>query len=196
MSDSCRVSVLVPICNVERYLRECLNSLLSQTLDDIQIICIDDGSTDSSPRILDEFSRRDSRIEVITKSNSGYGDSMNIGLSHAKGEYVGILESDDFGDADMFESLYSYAKKYDADVVKSEFYYHRTGDDPSEDEIAGNMAGCYCGSLFSPLDHQEMFLMQPAIWSGLYKRSFLEENNIHFLLVKHILKLLFRQAHG
>lgn len=181
MSDSCQVSVLVPICNVERYLRECLNSLISQTLDNIQIICIDDGSTDSSPRILEEFSKRDSRIEVITKPNSGYGDSMNVGLSHAKGEYVGILESDDFGDAKMFESLYSYAKKYDADVVKSEFYYHRTGDDPSTDEIAGNMAGCYCGSPFHPLDHQEMFLMQPAIWSGLYRRSFLEENDIHFL---------------
>lgn len=181
MSNSCQVSILVPVCNVERYLRECLSSLLSQTLENIQIICIDDGSTDSSPQILEEFRKRDHRIEVITKPNSGYGDSMNIGLSHAKGEYVGILESDDFGDDNMFESLYSYAKKYDADVVKSEFYYHRTGDDPSKDEIAGNMAGCYCGSPFQPLDHQEMFLMQPAIWSGLYRRSFLEENAIRFL---------------
>ena len=179
--DECPVSILVPICNVERYLRECLSSLLAQTLEDIQIICIDDGSTDSSPQILDEFRKRDSRIEVVTKPNSGYGDSMNIGLSHAKGEYVGILESDDFCDNDMFESLYSYAKKHDADVVKSEFYYHKTGEDSSTDEIAGNMEGCYCGSPFNPLEHQEMFLMQPAIWSGLYRRSFLEENDIHFL---------------
>lgn len=177
----CAVSILVPICNVERYLGECLTSLLSQTLEDIQIICIDDGSTDSSPAILEEFSKRDSRIEVITKLNSGYGNSMNIGLSRARGEYVGILESDDFGEPDMFESLYRMAKENDADVVKSEFYYHKTGEDPSSDAIAGNMAGCYCGEPFAPLDHQEMFLMQPAIWSGLYRRSFLEENEIHFL---------------
>lgn len=181
MSASYSVSVLVPICNVERYLRECLTSLLSQTLEDIQIICIDDGSTDLSPVILDEFRKRDSRIEVITKPNSGYGNSMNIGLSRAKGEYVGILESDDFGEPDMFESLYKLAKESNADVVKSEFYYHKTGEDPSTDEVAGNMAGCYCGKPFNPLDHQEMFLMQPAIWSGLYRRSFLVENNIRFL---------------
>lgn len=78
------VSVLVPVFNVEKYLRQCLESLSCQTLDDIQIICIDDGSTDKSLEILREFEKKDSRFEVITKPNSGYGNSMNRGLAAAK----------------------------------------------------------------------------------------------------------------
>lgn len=98
-SDTPKVSLLVPICNVERYLRECLDSAVAQTLKDIEIICINDGSTDSSPDIIREYMERDPRVKMIDKANSGYGDSMNRGLEMACGEYVGILESDDF----MFE---------------------------------------------------------------------------------------------
>lgn len=103
--QSCAVSILVPVCNVKKYLRECLDSLERQTLENIQIICIDDGSTDSSPEILKEFQARDSRFEIISKKNSGYGDSMNQGLAQAHGEYIGIVESDDFVNFDMFEKL-------------------------------------------------------------------------------------------
>ena len=79
------VSILVPICNVERYLRECLDSLVNQTLKDIEIICLDDGSTDASLAVVEEFARRDPRIVVVSKPNSGYGDSMNKGLDLARG---------------------------------------------------------------------------------------------------------------
>ena len=91
-----KVSILVPICNVERYLRQCLDGLVNQTLEDIEVICINDGSTDSSLSIIREYERRDQRIVVIDKPNSGYGDSMNRGIDTARGEYVGIVESDDF----------------------------------------------------------------------------------------------------
>ena len=101
-----KVSILVPICNVERYLRECLNSLVNQTLREIEIICINDGSTDSSLSIIREYERRDERIVVIDKPNSGYGDSMNKGIELARGEYIGIVESDDFASLNMFETLY------------------------------------------------------------------------------------------
>lgn len=181
MSDACAVSVIVPVCNVERYLRECLESLAAQTLEDIQVICVDDGSTDSSLSILREFEKRDPRFEVITKPNAGYGHTMNMGLDCAKGEYVGILESDDFAETDMFESLYEMAKGADVDVVKTDFFYHVTDSDPKFDDLACNMVDCYCDEPFNPLDHQEMFLMQPAIWSGLYRRSFLLEKGIRFL---------------
>ena len=80
-SDTPKVSLLVPICNVERYLRECLDSAVAQTLKDIEIICINDGSTDSSPDIIREYMERDPRVKMIDKANSGYGDSMNRGLA-------------------------------------------------------------------------------------------------------------------
>ena len=99
------VSVLVPICNVEKYLDECLSSLQNQTLKDIEIICINDGSTDSSLDIINEFASEDPRFVVIDKSNSGYGDSMNRGLESARGKYISILESDDFLDADALEFM-------------------------------------------------------------------------------------------
>lgn len=181
MKSECAVSVIVPVCNVERYLRECLESLAAQTLKDIQVICVDDGSTDNSLSILREFEKRDPRFEVITKPNAGYGHTMNMGLDCAKGEYVGILESDDFAETDMFESLYEMAKGADVDVVKTDFFYHVTDSDPKFDDLACNMADCYCDEPFNPLAHQEMFLMQPAIWSGLYRRSFLLEKGIRFL---------------
>lgn len=179
--SKCSVSVLVPVCNVERYLRQCLDSLISQTLDDIQIICLDDGSTDSSPSILEEYRRIDNRIEVVTKPNSGYGDSMNIGLERAKGEYVGIVESDDFAEPDMFEQLYTFAKKYDADAVKSNFYAHTENRNPKDDELVVNFGEGPFDTAFCPLEYQDVFIWRAAIWSGLYRTEFLRENDIRFL---------------
>ena len=108
-----KISILVPIYNVEKYLRECLDSILNQTLKDIEIICINDGSTDSSLEILNEYSSKDSRVKIINKANSGYGASMNKGLEAASGEYIGIVESDDFIKTTMFEDLYNIAEKKD-----------------------------------------------------------------------------------
>ena len=104
-SGSPVLSLLIPIYNVQRYLRECLDSALAQTLKDIEIICINDGSTDNSPAIIREYMERDGRVKMIDKANSGYGDSMNHGLEMARGKYVGILESDDFMAPDALESL-------------------------------------------------------------------------------------------
>ena len=122
-----KVSILMPACNVEKFLRECMDSVVGQTLKDIEIICIDDGSKDSTGDILDEYAEQDDRIKVIHKPNSGYGHSMNVGLQNATGEYVGIIETDDFADPDMFEKLYEVAKRTDADVVKSNYYTYNYG---------------------------------------------------------------------
>lgn len=101
-----------------------MDSVVNQTLKDIEIICVDDGSTDSSATICDEYAAKDPRIKVIHKSNAGYGHSMNRGLENATGEYIGIVESDDFAELDMFENLYKLAKQNDADIVKSDFYLY------------------------------------------------------------------------
>ena len=121
-----KISILVPIYNVEKYLRECLESILAQTLKDTEIICINDGSTDSSPEILEEYRKKDSRIKIINKSNSGYGASMNMGFQFATADYIGIVESDDFVKPEMFEELYLIAQKNNADIVKSDYYDYIT----------------------------------------------------------------------
>lgn len=177
-----KVSILVPICNVERYLRECLNSLVNQTLREIEIICINDGSTDSSLSIIREYERRDERIVVIDKPNSGYGDSMNIGIELARGEYIGIVESDDFASLNMFETLYKEAAKNDLDVVRSNYYAHRTGEDSSCDYLVENLA--VCGSydkVFHPIDNPRVFMCQPAIWTSIYKKSMIDKGEVRFL---------------
>ena len=124
-----KVSVLVPIYNVEKYLDECLASLAKQTLKDIEIICINDGSTDNSPKILQKYAKKYSNFVVINKQNSGYGDSMNKGLEKATGEYIGIVESDDFIESDAFKKLYELAHKTKADIVKTNYFYHSKDGD-------------------------------------------------------------------
>ena len=177
-----KVSILVPICNVERFLRQCLDGLVNQTLEDIEIICINDGSTDSSLSIIREYERRDQRIVVIDKPNSGYGDSMNKGIDIARGEYIGIVESDDFAVIDMFEKLYKTAKKDDLDIVRSNYRAHVTGQDPAKDSLVENLAICGSyGKVFNPMDNPRVFMCQPAIWTSIYKKSLLDEHDVRFL---------------
>jgi glycosyltransferase involved in cell wall biosynthesis len=175
-----KVSILIPIFNVEKYLVECLDSVISQTLKDIEIICINDGSTDSSLSIIKKYAAKDPRIVVIDKKNSGYGDSMNQGLKKASGEYIGIVESDDWAEPDMFEKLYKLAKKHDVEVVKSNFF-----------EYLSNANSNKKFNLFLPREvdkvldpvssNSDIFLQMPAIWSGIYRRDFLNKNDIKFL---------------
>ena len=116
-----KVSIIVPTYNVEQYLVECMESIVNQTLQDIEIICVDDGSTDNSGKILDDYAQKDNRIKVIHKQNEGYGKAMNIGLDTATGEYIGIVEPDDYVALDMYESLYKIAKENDVDFVKADY---------------------------------------------------------------------------
>jgi glycosyltransferase involved in cell wall biosynthesis len=171
-----KVSVLVPIYNVEQYLPECLDSLCAQTLKNIEIICINDGSTDASGAILDEYAKNNSNIVVINKKNSGYGDSMNRGLEAATGEYIGIVESDDYIDANGFEKLYELARKTDADIVKANYYYH--SDD--KDEIHEVVKNQKLNKAITISDDYNILIEEPGIWSAIYRRDFLNDNKIRF----------------
>ena len=117
-----KVSIIVPVCNSAKYLENCLKSICAQTLKNIEIICINDGSSDESFEILSSFEKKDKRIRLVSKINEGYGCALNIGLNLAGGEYVGIVEPSDFIDKKMFEKLYSLSKKCDADIVKSAYF--------------------------------------------------------------------------
>ncbi len=111
------VSILVPVYKVENYLEECLDSLVNQTLKDIEIICVNDGSPDSSAKILEKYSKEDSRIVIVNKENGGLPSARNAGLNTARGEYVGFVDADDYAEPNMFEKLYKTAKKENSEIV-------------------------------------------------------------------------------
>lgn len=162
-----KVSIIVPICNVDKYLEKCLESIRIQTLKEFEVICIDDGSTDTSGVIAQRFAESDSRFKLIAKPNSGYGHTMNLGLAKAIGEFVGIIESDDFIDPTMFEALYTKAINGDYDVVKSDHFLYWS----NPERVVPSRS----------LEQKNVFDITPSIWSALYRRSFLEKNKIRFL---------------
>lgn len=110
------ISIIVPVYNVEKYLDKCINSILEQTYKDFELILIDDGSTDTSGKICDDYSEKDNRIKAIHKENSGLSSARNMGIDMAKGDYIGFIDSDDYISEDMYESLYNDIKKYNADI--------------------------------------------------------------------------------
>ena len=115
-----KVSVIIPVYNVEKYLSECLDSVINQTLKDIEIICIDDSSTDNSLSILEKYAKKDKRIKVIKQKNLGAGVARNRGLEVAKGEYIGFVDSDDYVDLDFFKKLYNKSKINKYDFIKGD----------------------------------------------------------------------------
>ena len=116
-----KVSIILPIYKVEKYLTKCLDSLINQTLSDIEIICIDDCSPDNSIRILREYALKDERIKIINlKENIGAAGARNKGLEVAKGEYLGFVDPDDYIDLNFYEELYKKALEDGADIVKAE----------------------------------------------------------------------------
>lgn len=174
-----KVSVVVPIYNVERYLCQCLDSIRAQTMEDIEIICVDDGSTDSSGRIIDQYAALDRRMKVLHRSNAGYGAAMNAGIRLAKGEFIGIVEGDDRIAPDMYEVLHRAAKDNDLDFVKSDAYYwfeildyHKRVHESILDDFYNHILGESDRNLFFD------FFMN--IWTGIYKKEFLNQYSISF----------------
>lgn len=178
--DAPRVSVLVPICNVERYLEECLDSLVAQYFTDFEAICINDGSTDGSRAIIQRYMDADKRFRVIDKPNSGYGASMNMGLANAVGEYIAILESDDFFEPNALGLLVDAAERNQSDVVKADFYLYWSTPQ-KHDELFHIVDDLEIGRTLRPIDDLAIFFRKPSIWSALYRANFLRENGIDFL---------------
>lgn len=176
-----KVSVILPIYNTEEYLYEAMESVVNQTLKEIEIICVNDGSTDNSLNIIKEYSSNDSRIKVIDGPNGGYGKAMNKGLNAATGEYIGILEPDDYVSLDMFEKLYDCAKANALDFVKADFYRFKTDEDGSKhlnyNRICKLNNDIY-NKVVNTSEDLSTFLFIMNTWSGIYSRSFLENNKI------------------
>ena len=175
-----KVSVIIPFNNVENYIEECLNSVLCQTLDDMEIILINDASTDRTLEIVKGYLQKDSRIKLINiNERKGQGFARNRGIEIAKGEYIGFVDSDDFIEPDMYECLYNSAKSNDTDISMCQV---REYDDINENYITSDYYSLSCLSafqneVFSAEDTKNYILdINVALWNKIYKREYL--NNI------------------
>ncbi len=178
-----KISVVVPIYKVENYLRECVDSILSQTLKDIEVILVDDGSPDGCPEIVDVYAQRDKRVVAVHQENAGYSAAVNRGIQLAKGEYVGIIESDDWIEPTMYEKLYASAKKYDTDVTKGMFTsYNSTLPVGTRDEVFRNFLGIDLDlapdGAFEITEWPQLVGFHASIWSAIYRAEFIKKIKI------------------
>ncbi len=177
-----KVSVVVPIYGVEKYLHQCVDSILAQTLKDIEIILVDDGSPDRCPEIVDEYAKKDNRIVAVHQPNGGYGKACNHGIRLARGEYIGLVESDDWIEPDMYEKLYNQITKFDADVCIASFYEYKSDstfpDGSHNKKFMETIDNTDNKKLFSILEHPFLYTVHESVWSKLYKSELIK--NIKF----------------
>lgn len=172
------VSVLIPVYNVEKYLRQCLDSLVNQTLKEIEIICVNDGSTDKSLSILQEYAKKDNRIVIINKQNGGLPSARNAGLIAANGKYVGFVDSDDYVDLDMFNILYDTAESKRAEIAicGAQCFPHDEDVPLWMKESLSPEETFFCNSDLNVFFTQKG--ARPFIWRYLVKRELIEKNQI------------------
>lgn len=173
----CKITVLVPVYNMKRYLPQCLDSLMAQTFMDVEFLCLDDGSTDGSAGILEAYAAKDKRFRIVHKPNSGYGASMNLGLRMAHGEYIGVVEADDFAAPEMFATLFAAATASGAEITKSNYYWY---DEAHGSRFRELLEGCPYGVLCSAQTVPRLMQTDAYIWSSLYRKDFLRDHGIWF----------------
>ncbi|SDB34541.1 glycosyltransferase [Eubacterium oxidoreducens] len=175
-----KVTVVIPTMNVEDYLNLALDSLTHQTLEKCEFIILNDGSTDHSMVIMQEYAAVDKRFVIVDKPNSGYGNSMNIGIDKARGEYLGILEPDDFVPVKMFEELYRVCKINELDFVKADFIRFTVNPDGSLMEKYNRLTGKkkYYNKVINTSEERETFKFIMNTWSGIYSVDFLNKYQI------------------
>ena len=149
--NSIKVSVIIPIYNEESHLQQCLDSVLAQTLQEIEVLCVDDGSTDRTPEMLQAYASKDTRVHVFRQQNQYAGAARNLGMKYARGRYLSFLDGDDYFEPDMLEKMYQAAESEKLDIVicKSLQYDEETGEVVSSD-----------------LSFEVSFLEQPGVFSG------------------------------
>lgn len=184
MNQEIKVSVVIPIYNAERHLAQCLESVLKQSLQEIEVICVDDGSTDRSPEILRQYAQKDNRVRILSQKNQHAGVARNNGMKAARGRYLAFLDADDYYIDGALEQLLQVAEQNHLDFVKGSFFRL---------DVSSNLRYTTYYSTNSCISHSQRkrvlsFRKLPARllnaadvpWNGLYRRTFLEKSNIHF----------------
>lgn len=168
-----KVSVIVPVYNTEVYLKKCLTRLINQTYSDIEFILIDDGSTDSSSELLEEFAAKDSRIRLVHKKNGGQASARNLGIQMAQGDYISFADSDDYVDFTLFEKMVKKAEQTKADMVECKFFFfEEKGTETRQLKARGRIR--------EYKNRKDMFIdPQVSPWNKLYKREIIQ-NTVTF----------------
>ena len=142
-----KISVIVPVYNVEQYLERCVDSIINQTYKNLEILLVNDGSTDNSGQLCDELAKKDDRIRVIHKENGGLSDARNVGIDEAEAELIGFIDSDDYIDEDMYETLYRQLRESNADLSMCGHYdvFHQIPEKqvPHHDAVIADMENSY-----------------------------------------------------
>ena len=168
------ISVLIPAYNAQEHIRQCIDSVLAQTKDRIEIVIVDDGSKDSTGKIADEYAAQNENITVIHQENQGVLKARRTAIKHASGEYIGWVDADDFIDPDMFAILYSLAKPNDADIVYCDYNYY-----PEKVELKDKWYKPYKG-----VKDWNFIERNTQCWNKIFKKSFADENGLADLYVK------------
>ncbi len=184
-----KVSIIIPVYNVEKYLDRCMNSVLNQTMLDIEIILVDDKSPDSSSLMCDEYAIKDQRVKVIhKKKNEGLGYARNTGLEIAKGEYICFVDSDDFVTQDMCEKLYSIAKRTDSDVVYGGVYYYDGNNVKIKKRVEKEttwrneeVKKLLLDFIATEPGEINDTIIEVSVWKALFRKKVFDENNIRFV---------------
>ena len=185
MSDNVKLSVIIPVYNQEKYLSKCLDSVLKQDMKDIEIICVDDGSTDKSAEILRSYQKQDARIKILSQENKYAGCARNLGLAIANGEYVHFLDSDDYLFDNVYQKLYNILRLNNLEFIKfkAKIFDNETNENIVHNwtELVGTIPKKDFGRLLSfENDAKTLSNLPDTCWSGIYKKSFLLEHNISF----------------
>ena len=173
----------MPSLNVGDYMEQCLTSVLNQSLKEIEVICVDAGSTDQTLNIIKKYQKNDKRIKIINSDKKSYGHQVNIGLKEAKGIYISIVETDDYVDENMLTDLYEYSQNNTVDIIKANFYHLNDYDGEIELIPDTSKKNLTPNEVFT-LNEKPLFIEgHPSIWAGIYLREFLDKNDITFLEV-------------
>lgn len=174
------VSIIVPVYNSEKYIEKCISSIVNQTLKNIEIIIVNDGSTDNSINIISKLSNEDNRIKVINQKNSGVSAARNNGINNSNGEYIGFVDADDYIELEMYESMYSKAEEFDADIV----ICNVKDILESKEKVSLNFEdGLISIENIKPKNFlkDKYFKLGSAVWHKIFKKSLIVENNIKFI---------------
>ena len=177
-----KVSIVLPVYNVERYLKQCLDSILNQTFSDFELICVNDGSTDGSPSVLEAYARKDKRIRIIHQNNQTLGAARNNGFAAARGKYVIFLDSDDFFKQDMLASCYQRAEATKADIVLFAFCAYLETKKTYSEKRGLNTTIIGETPVFSRKDYPDCLfdITYANVWTKFYRRRFLKRAKLHF----------------
>lgn len=189
-----KVSIIVPCWGVEKYLDRCVNSLVNQTLRDIEIILVDDESPDQVPEMCDAWAEKDNRIKVIHKKNGGLGYARNTGLDNASGEYVMFLDSDDTYELDVCERFYNVAKQYDADIVTGNFnteiapgIWRKTDQPEGQVILKGDEVRHFMLDMIATAPHVRLERLYPvSVCLTCTRRMLIQDNNLRFMSEREV----------